>query len=212
MFWSALISVSFPLSPAKLAGKGLSNGPLRSVWDSMGWKSDQNHSALISNPDTDNFVQVTQWFESLIRTAQNWSAILTLISADQKKNTQNWSALIRTCGGGGEVLQKLYNGKEEALNFCSVKKQTLQNFVVKKADSTNFCSAKKWTLQNLRGTLQNHTHNVDYKSGCERDGAWSHLDDTCTSEWWSKVTCITNCDTASIFINVIVIIILYSIG
>ena len=31
MFWSALISVSFHPSPAKLAGKRLSNGPLRSV-------------------------------------------------------------------------------------------------------------------------------------------------------------------------------------
>ena len=70
----------------------------------MVWNSDQNYSALISNPDTDNFVQVTQWFESLIRTTQNWSAILTLISADQKLWCR--SALIRTCGGGGKVLEK----------------------------------------------------------------------------------------------------------
>ena len=31
LFWSMLITVGFPLSPARLAGKGLSDGPLRSV-------------------------------------------------------------------------------------------------------------------------------------------------------------------------------------
>ena len=81
-------------------------------------KSDQNHSALISNPNTDNFVQVTQLFVSLIRTAQHWSAILPLISADQKKiprTDQHWSAIMTLLsadqnmwGGGGKVLHHSY--------------------------------------------------------------------------------------------------------
>ena len=46
---------------------------------SMIRKSDQNYSALISNPNTDNFVQDTQWFESLIR-----KKYPELISTDQQ--------------------------------------------------------------------------------------------------------------------------------
>ena len=35
-------------------------------------------------------------------------------------------------------MKKVYNKKEETMNFCSAKKQTLQSFVMKKADTTKF--------------------------------------------------------------------------
>ena len=68
---------------------------------SMIRKSDQNYSALIGNPNTDNFVQVTQWFENLIRTAQHWS----------EKNTQNWSALISNYDAAQRWSEHVGGGK-----------------------------------------------------------------------------------------------------
>ena len=47
--------------------------------------------------EVDNFVQGTPWFESLIRTIQHWSAILTLIISYKSLNDLKvWSELLRT--------------------------------------------------------------------------------------------------------------------
>ena len=57
----------------------------------MVWKSDRSYSALISNPDTDNFVQVNDlkvWSELLRTDQQSWHWSVLISNCDA---TQCWS-------------------------------------------------------------------------------------------------------------------------